>query len=236
MHNNKPYIVNILYIVIAHIFITTTFIQPAAAESPLYVSGSVGAYFRDNVTNNSETFHNNLGRVGPGTNTMTYTPGPTINLAMGYKLLEQLRIESELGYTHYLTDTASPRSTNGAFPALNGSRLNANSGEHNRYMATVNAFYDVPLERNLTPYFGGGFGVTHSSGSTARFTTSLGGTFSQKSTNSDAATILGEIGFSVKISNSISVVPAYRFVHLFNSGSVTEENGHILKLGIHYSF
>jgi opacity protein-like surface antigen len=80
----------------------------------------------------------------------------------------------------------------------------------------------------LMPYVGGGFGYAHTEVSKAQFATFhlLGG-------SDDSAVILGEIGGAVALSESWSVVPSYRFEHVFSS---LGEDAHILKLGLRYSF
>ncbi|HXP95928.1 MAG TPA: outer membrane beta-barrel protein [Telmatospirillum sp.] len=206
--------------------------QSAMADGPWYVSGSLGAYIRQDFSN-TETFHNTAGASGPVLTDRTFDPGPVVNLAFGRRILGPFRVEGELGYAHYDIDTANPRSINGALPGLNGSKLSANSGgDYDRFTATANAFYDFPMFGRLMPYVGGGFGYAHTEVSTAQFIKSTGGTVTLFGGNDDSAVILGEVGGAVFLNNSWSIVPSYRFEHLFNNA---EENGHILKVGLRYS-
>jgi opacity protein-like surface antigen len=205
--------------------------QAAMAEGPWYVSGSAGAYIRQDFTN-TETFHNNLGASGPVLTTRTYDPGPVINAAVGRRLFGPLRVEGELGYVHNSIDTANPRSLDGAL-SLYGNRLgNASGGDIDRFTATANLFYDFPMFGRLMPYIGGGAGYAHTEQSTARFIKSTGGTVTFEGGSDDSAVILGEVGGAVSLNNSWSIVPAYRFEHLFNTA---DENAHVLKLGLRYS-
>src|SRR6202790_2987778 len=113
----------------------------ALAQSPWYITGSAGAYWRSDASR-STTFTNGFGATSPGTNTTTYDPGPVINLGLGYKLPSGFRVEAELGYAHYSSSSVSTLSTNGVFPSLTGTRLTTSSGSgHDNWSATANAFY-----------------------------------------------------------------------------------------------
>ena len=87
-----------------------------------------------------------LGTTGPGVSAVTYDPGYALNLGVGYKLPGGFRTEIEAAYWRYYAASVSPLSTNGAFPLLNGNRLDlVSGGARDQYSATVNAFYDLPL-------------------------------------------------------------------------------------------
>jgi hypothetical protein len=79
----------------------------ARAESPWYVTGAAGASLRLD-SGRATTFSNAAGLAGPGTNTITYDPGPAIALAAGYRLRGGFRIEGEFGYEHYTLSTKIP--------------------------------------------------------------------------------------------------------------------------------
>jgi opacity protein-like surface antigen len=219
--------------------------QAASAQSLWYATGSVGGFFREDAGPSATTFSNSLGETAPGTNTTTFVPGPIVNLGLGYRLPLRFRIEGELGYGYYTTDTTSPLATNGTFPALNGSRLSgAYGGAHNQESATLNAFYDLPMAwfapyvsepDRFAPYAGGGVGYYHSEPSSARFVTVTGAPFTISGRTSNNAMLLAEGGLSVHLNGGWSIVPAYRFEHLFVSGS-SSVNANIFKIGFRYSF
>jgi opacity protein-like surface antigen len=208
----------------------------AMADGPFYVTGAVGGLWRMDSTNSAATFSTST-TTGPGTNTTTYNIGPTVSLGVGYRLPWSLRVEGEVDYAHFTTSSVDPLSTNGAFPALNGSKLSTNSGgEHNRYLATANVFYDIALPGRFIPYVGGGAGYARADGTDAHFTTSNGRTFNENTSTINDPVVLGEAGLTVRLTDSWAVVPAYRFTHIFNSSGSVSENDNIFKLGVRFSF
>lgn len=203
----------------------------AWAESPLYITGSLGALQPMDLSR-STTFGNALGQTGPGTNTTTFNAGPAVTLGLGYRLPWGFRVEGELGYAHYMTDSASPLSTNGAFPALNGTRLPRTSGgSHELFTATLDGFYDLPVPGRFVPYVGGGFGYYHAVGEDTTF----GHVFRQRGETGDNVVVLGEVGLTMKLDAHWSVVPAYRFEHLF-AADHGDANASLFKLGMRYAF
>jgi opacity protein-like surface antigen len=210
--------------------------QAAMAEGPWYVSGSIGAYIRQDATSDNVSFWGSSGATGYGTNAKTYDPGVVVNAAVGRRVFGPFRVEGELGYANYGVGSVSPHDVTGAIRAFDGRRYNVTSGaDSDRYTATVNAFYDFPMFGRLMPYAGVGVGFAHAEESSGRFVIG-NSTFSASSGSDDAAIMLGEIGGAVSLNNSWAIVPSYRFEHYFYSGNSTEENAHILKLGLRYSF
>lgn len=209
----------------------------ASAQSPWYIIGSAGALLRFDASA-SGTFSNSRGEKGPGTNTNTYDAGPVVNLGLGYRLPLGFRIEGELGYANYTTASASPLSTNGAFPALNGSRLGLQSGgNHDEYTATINAFYDLPIPGRLVPYIGTGIGVAHTAATDGHFAGPGGSPrFTENGSSATNAAILAEVGLTIAVSDRWALVPSYRFEHLFVTGNAYPNNANIFKLGVRYSF
>jgi opacity protein-like surface antigen len=207
----------------------------SSSPSPWYLQGSVGAFWRMDASR-STTIFNTLGTTGPGTDTNTYDPGPVVYLGIGYRLPHGFRIEGELGYSQFMDATASPLSTNGVFPRLNGSSLSLQSGgENKQYAAMVNAFYDLPISGRVVPYVGMGLGGVHSQVSTAHFTNANNPVFTQLGGNATNAAIMAEVGLTVTLDPKWALVPAYRFEHVFtNSGAFTYD-ANILKLGFRYS-
>jgi opacity protein-like surface antigen len=160
------------------------------------------------------------GASSPGFNTNTYDPGPAVYFGIGYRLPHGFRIEGEFGYAHFKNATASPLSTDGAFPTLNGSALSLQSGGgHTQYSAMANGFYDVPiapLAGRVTPYVGAGLGVVVDDGQTAVFANATNSVrFIEGGTTATRAAIMAEVGLTVTIDPKWAFVPAYRFEHIF---------------------
>jgi opacity protein-like surface antigen len=208
----------------------------ASAQSGLYIGGSTGALLRED-SSRVTTIFNNVGLTSPGTDTTRYDPGPQVNIALGYRLPFGFRIEGELGYANYQTDSTAPLSIGGVFPQLNGSFLpHVSGGDHNLMTASANAFYDVRISDWFQPYIGGGFGYFHGTASDGRFAMSNGALFTQLGKTADGPLVLAEVGLSLRIDPSWWVVPAYRFEHLFVPGAGPDVNAHVLKLGLRYTF
>ena len=213
--------------------------QGAAAQGAWYISGSAGAVLPSDYSRSVTIRSFATGATSPGTDTTTYTAGESVNLAAGYRLPFGFRVEAELGYQHYKTDTISPLSFNGEFPALNGTRLtNPSGGGHDLFTSTANLFYDLPVSfAGITPYVGAGAGYYYENYASAVFIDRFGGTFTQRGGNDGNAIVLGEVGASYPLTPSLSMVASYRYEHLFHaSGDATTIAGNILKLGLRYTF
>jgi opacity protein-like surface antigen len=210
----------------------------AAQSSNWYVEGSAGALFRMDATR-STTFTNlTTGVMSPGTNDLTFSPGFVGNLGLGYRLPFGVRLEAELGYAHYSANAAYPVSRGVA--SFNGRGLGLQSGGNfDQGTATANVFYDLPIAGRVTPYIGGGFGAALTgyqgsifSSTTGTITTGL---------NSAGGTvvypvILGELGLNIAVAPNWTVVPSYRFEHVFNPSGAFTNNQNIFKVGLRYSF
>jgi opacity protein-like surface antigen len=223
----------IIYALILFVSIVGT-IQTASAQSPWYIEGSAGALLRYDASR-STTFSDSLGASGPGTNTVTYSPGYVLNLGIGYKLPFGFRVEVEGGYAHYDADTASPLSS--AFPALNGSALNLQSGGgHSQYSATFNGFYDLPISGWIVPYIGAGVGFNATDAQTGYFAGSGGiPRFTQSGGNAQNAVALAEAGLTIAVNDKWFVVPSYRFEKVFTTGNAFLNQANIFKLGVRYA-
>jgi opacity protein-like surface antigen len=210
--------------------------QIALVQSPWYIAGSAGVLSRLDASR-SATFFNSLGTTGPGTNTTTFSPGAVFNLGLGYKLPWGFRIEAEGGYAHYSAESVSPFSTNGAFPLLNGSRLQLQSGgARDEYSATLNAFYDLPVPGRFIPYVGAGIGANIDNAQTGHFA-GVGGQprFSQLGGSGTNAAILGELGVTITLNAKWAVVPSYRFEKVLTKAGAYPNEANIFKLGLRYS-
>ena len=210
----------------------------AAAQSNWYVEGSAGALFRMDASRNTTFTNLNTGVASPGTSNLTFSPGFVGNLGIGYKLPIGVRIEAELGYSNYSANAAYPVSPGVA--SFNGRGLGLQSGGNfDQGTATANVFYDLPIAGRVTPYIGGGFGAALTgyqgsifSSTTGTITTGL---------NSPGGTVvypvvLGELGLNIALNPNWTVVPSYRFQHIFSPSGAFTNNENILKLGLRYSF
>jgi opacity protein-like surface antigen len=210
----------------------------APVQSPWYIEGSSGLIWRMDASR-STTFFNLVGPPvsGPGTNTIAFDPGYNLNLGVGYKLPWGFRAEIEGNYSHYTVSSLSPLSTDGTFPVLNGSRLNVQSGgDRNEYGGTLNAFYDLPISASYVPYIGAGGGIETINADTV-VVAGPGGVprFTEAGGNATDAIILAEVGVTIALNEKWSVVPSYRFQHVFTNGSAFPDNANIFKVGIRYS-
>lgn len=205
------------------------------AQSPWYVSGSVGIDVRPDQ-GGPTTIVGPGGATGPGITSSSYNPGPGVALAVGYKLPLGFRLEAEFGYAHGDSDSSSPRSTDGKFPALTGRRLSLQSGGNiDSYSATINAFYDLPALGPLTPYLGAGIGIDRAVAQQAIFTGQNVPGFVRFSGTKTRNLAIAEIGLAFAVEEHLSVVPAYRFEHGFY-GKLSQSDEHVFKVGLRYSF
>jgi opacity protein-like surface antigen len=210
-------------------------VGPALAQSPWYVEGSAGALWRMNASD-SITITDSHGIVAPGTNTNTYSPGPVVNLGLGYRLPLGFRVEAEFGYAHYDTNTISPLNTTGAFPNLTGGSLALqSSGGHDQYSGTFNAFYDFSMFGRFVPYVGAGVGGFSNKSQAGYFTGPGVPLFTQFAGSSTHAGVIAEAGVAIGLDAKWAVVPSYRFQYQFTSSPATPNEANIFKLGLRYS-
>jgi opacity protein-like surface antigen len=130
-----------------------------------------------------------------------------------------------------LTDvTSSAPAFNGPFPVAGGA-------DFNRYMITVNGFYDVPVGWSIKPYIGIGGGVAHLTESSAVFASADGARLLHDANTSDQLVVLVEAGIAIPITAKLALVPAYRYLRIFDANQgAGDEADHILKLGLRYWF
>jgi opacity protein-like surface antigen len=208
----------------------------ANAESGWYVAGSAGGYFREGVTE-GETFYKitDPSVTAPGTIKFSFDPGAVANISVGYRVASHFRIETELGYDSYVGSSLNPFTTNPNFPHFDGRTFTRQSGaEYSRFTGTVNIFYDFsPLASRFTPYVGVGVGGESGRKTAGHFVSADGTTITGQSGTGSAVLGLVEGGLNIALSKHWSVVPAYRYIHVFDGNG---EAAHIAKLGIRYSF
>lgn len=208
----------------------------AHAESPWYVSGSFGGYFKEDQSGAAKFRH---GQDEPysatGTDRRAFDPGYIVSLAIGYHLTPHIRLEAEGGYFTYRGSTVHPFTTNPSFPALNGQTFDHISGDRFlRYTATANAFYDFsPIGRWIAPYVGGGVGASADHQTQGLFAASNGTTFRTSGGKSTQGLAFVEGGLTLALSPHWSIAPAYRYQRFFASN---EDVAHIAKVSLRYRF
>ena len=215
--------------------------EGASAQNRWYVEGAVGAQQRMDVARSETLVNLNTGMRDQGTDTYTFDPGFMAALALGYKLPLGFRVAGEIGYAHYNVSSAAPVSANGVFPVLNGSRLPLQSGgNHDQGSVAITGFYDLPVAGKLVPYIGAGGGafLTGTQGAVFEGSNPYGSATLRNSGTSGYVYpgVLGEVGLNIAISDSWTVVPSYRFLHVITPDGVAPNNDHIIKLGLRYSW
>ena len=147
--------------------------------------------------------------------------GIAANLAVGYRFTFGLRLEVEGGYNQVDFDKLKFLGTSVKL-----------GGEIDIYTATANAFYDINTGTMFTPYVGGGLGVAHQD---AGRVSALG--VSIDAGDSTDFTWFLEGGVGIKVANSFSIVPSYRYMSIVSGDSDVDDLGlHIFRLGARFSF
>lgn len=208
---------------------------PAWADGPRYVSGGIGGYFREDDSAATHFFHSGDPTFKvPGTVQRSYDPGVTGNLAVGYTVIPQIRVEAEIGYTDYTESTINPLAHNPHFPRLDGSTFIRQRGdEFGRFTGTVNVFYDFVQIGGFTPYLGVGIGASADHQSSGFLTGPTGSGFNESGGTSTQGLALLEAGVAYPLTENLSITASYRYLHFFeDAGDVT----HIIKMGIRYAF
>jgi opacity protein-like surface antigen len=109
--------------------------------------------------------------------------------------------------------------------------------DENRYTATLNLFYDVPLGETVVPYVGGGLGGAHVEDISGTGVDNFGRTAHFVGGDVTRGVALLEGGLTVTVTPNIAVVPAYRWIRFFGGAGLGQtESAHIAKLGLRYSF
>ena len=206
------------------------------AESPWYVSGSVGADFREASDGAVTFFKLNQTISAPGRTHATYDPGVVANVAVGRAITPHFRLEDEVGYVNYTGSQINPTTTSPSFPAFNGQTFSRTSGgDYSRITESLNAFYDFgPVYEIIAPYVGAGAGVSFGRRTTGHYADALGTPFQATGTTSVADGFgLLEGGLDIKLARGLTLVPAYRYSRSLGGRN---ESDHIGKLGLRYAF
>lgn len=175
-----------------------------------YLSGSAGLL----VISDAD------GDIGGTGFTLEYDEGFVLGAALGYKF-GVLRFETEFEYGRSGFD----RLTGGGFDI-------PVDGDFNLLRWTASGYYDFDNLSAFTPYFGGGLGALLAEGDDA----TVGGV-TVELRDELYFTAHGEAGLAYDFSNSLSLVPAYRFIYI-NSGEdgIDDDTAHLFKLGLRYHF
>lgn len=214
----------------------STWTANAWAESPWYLEGSLGGYFRDSRTASEYFHHTATPSINvPGVATLKFDRGVVANLGLGYRLTPHVRIAAEAGYVTYSGHTLSAYTTAPGHPALDGQTFTRQSGDQwSRYTGTVNAFYDfTPIAGRFAPYVGGGVGASADHRTNGLYRDAAGQTFRTVGGTSTEGFGLVEGGLAIALSPRWALVPAYRYVRFFGGG---EDVANVGKVGVRYSF
>jgi len=208
-------------------------VHAAHADGPWYVSASVGVLQREsNDAPSRITFAS--GAVIPIERHRSFDPGFIANVAIGRRLPAGFRVEGEFGYAYFKSDKINITS---APPAFNGDFQTSGGGDNNRYMLTINAFYDLPLGWRVTPYVGIGGGAAHTRESSSVLRNAAGVALRRNASSGEHAVVLAEAGVTIPLSASWELVPAYRYLRLIDADERGgDEADHVFKLGLRYSF
>lgn len=204
----------------------------AHAQSSWYIGGSAGAaLFSDRTAD--VTIHDGIGQTGPGEAKTTFDPGVALDGAIGYHLPLGFRVEGELGYIHTSRDTVTVNTSVPALSFLNGKYSSPDGGDMNFFTATVNVFYDLPVDlAGIKPYVGAGAGYYHLNVDQVEFTVPYH--FTGSGADISNAVVLVEVGATIPLAPSLSLVPAYRYEHFFASSTGYDLNQ--FKIGLRYDF
>jgi len=147
-----------------------------------------------------------------------YDNGYVLGLALGYRL-GMFRVEGELGYAEQ----------DGATVKAAGQSLDADF-ETGLVTATVAGFVDFDLGP-VKPYVGAGLGYGWS-------TVEIAGLDDLDVDDTDSNFIMfGEAGVALPISDTIEIVPSYRYLWANNGGDGFEDDSaHLLRVGMRVSF
>ena len=185
-------------------------VAPTPASAQFYVTGNLGYASPTDVDVES----------GGVDGEFKFDGGIAANLAAGYRFPFGLRLEVEGGYNQIDFDKLR----------IFGTSVKL-GGEIDIFTATANAFYDINTGTMFTPYVGGGLGVAHQD---AGRVTALG--VSIAAGDSTDFTWFLEGGVGIKVANSFSIVPSYRYMSIVSGDSDVDDLGlHIFRLGGRFS-
>jgi opacity protein-like surface antigen len=206
----------------------TAMICPAKADSPWYVTGSVGAYFRED-TQFSATAVGDPGITGNGVR--SYDPGLLLALGVGYRLPHGFRVETEFSYIHLTvakTVYGSP---------FNVTRHYVGPTDDTHYVGTLDLYYDLPFSGPVIPYLGDGIGGAHEESTSATAVDQTGRSLHFAGGESTRGVGLIDAGLNINLTDDLTLVPSYCWMRFFGGeGTNATEAAHIGKISLRYSF
>lgn len=206
------------------------------SNTRFYVEGSLGVAMPTDSSWNT-SFNNHAGMTTLGRDRVSYDLGPQMTLALGYHLAGGLRVAGEFGWGYFSTSTLRPQTSSATAQTLNGTAVSTLAGGDNTlYTMTLNAYYDLPIGGSVRPYIGGGAGWYHLDTGNIYFSDSTGANlFNQPGGSSDNGMVQAELGLTVHVDPRWSVVPSYRYEHLFASSGPAIDI-HVFRVGARYGF
>lgn len=143
----------------------------------------------------------------------------------GYRFGNGFRVEGEVGYTNI---------DGGDLEAL-GFTVNLDT-DIDIWQFTANAFYDFQVSDWVWPYVGGGIGVARQD--VGSVTATFGSTsVTATGDSSTDLTAFGEIGLNLHVTDSLDIVPAYRYWWIDNGCcGFDDTTAHVVEIGLRYHF
>ena len=188
-------------------------VAPAPASAQFYITGNIG------YTSAADLDVESGGVDGE----FKFDGGIAANVAAGYRFPFGLRLELEGGYNQIDLDKLRILGTSVKL-----------GGEIDILTATANAFYDINTGTMFTPYVGGGLGVAHQDA--GRVTVPALGVTVDAGDSTNFTWFL-EGGVGIKVANSFSIVPSYRYMSIVSNSDDTDDlQLHIFRLGARFSF
>jgi hypothetical protein len=206
----------------------------AQAANGWYVSGSAGAYLRQD-TRGTGQFTKAGAPPAEGENATAYDAGFTLQAAVGRRVTPHLRLEAELGYASYLADHANPVTDDPLYPRLDGRTYARETGARStRLTGALASFYDFgPVAAGLAPYLGGGLGVADAWTDSGLFQAADGAPLHLRGGDRTGGFGFVETGLSIPLTAKLSFVPSYRYAHAFGG---VRDRASVLSGGLRYAF
>ncbi|WP_162913059.1 outer membrane beta-barrel protein [Rhodospirillaceae bacterium SYSU D60014] len=158
---------------------------------------------------------------------LSYQSATMVSGAIGYAVGNGFRTELEVGYASIEGDRIK------LSDGVNSSSYDLSDYEVSTLLTTANLFYDIKTKGLVSPYVGGGLGFAQLSvdGFTVAGWTFYGGT------ETDLAAF-GEVGLSLPVTETLDIVPAYRFLWINTADyeGYEDTTAHILKVGARFAF
>lgn len=179
-------------------------------------------------------FTGNLGLVMPmdeeadegGINyEVSYKEAIYVSGTIGYDFGNNVRLELEVAYANIEGDEIS------ASDGVSSARVDISDANVSTLLVTAGAYYDFQVGGSFKPYIGGGAGFARTDMDDF---TAGGVTFEGDSDTNLAA--FAEAGLGVGITESVDIVPAYRFLWINNGDEFEDSKAHILKVGARFRF